>query len=69
MLTAGTRRVYHLFKSFGASDYIGEPVSIVQHSLQAAYLASLKSPDKAVVVASLLHDIGYEIVPLNTTKH
>eukprot|EP01036_Dinobryon_divergens_P032356 gene32356-41923_t len=49
----------------GSSDYIGEPVSISAHSLQAGHIAkqhfiSLNTTiDCELVLASLLHDIGH----------
>ena len=32
-------KIFDLFNSFGTADYIGEPVSIIEHSLQAANCA------------------------------
>ena len=65
---SSTRRLMVLYASeIGTSDYIGEPVSIVQHSLQAAHHARLfysskcEVMDEEVVIASLLHDIGHLI--------
>ncbi|GJN68099.1 hypothetical protein PLIIFM63780_001724 [Purpureocillium lilacinum] len=42
------------------TPYIGEPISQLQHSLQAANQAAVASPpvDEATQVAALLHDIG-----------
>lgn len=57
------KRLQALYDKFGSSDYIGEPVSITEHSLQAAALAynSFNDGDRdnEVVVAALLHDIGH----------
>lgn len=50
-----------LFERFGEADYIGEPVSITQHSLQAAALAQEAVGDPEVTVAALLHDMGHAI--------
>ena len=33
------KQIIDLFNDFGSADYIGEPVSIIEHSLQAAYEA------------------------------
>jgi predicted HD phosphohydrolase len=41
-------------------DYIGEPVSVIAHSLQAAHFAKPLGDDE-VMVAALLHDIGHAI--------
>jgi len=43
----------------GSQAYLGEPVSIIAHSLQAARLAELDAAFPSLVVATLLHDIGW----------
>lgn len=49
-------------KNYGAMDYIGEPVSQLQHSLESAHFAKLRFPeDEEMVLAGLLHDIGHAI--------
>jgi len=54
------RRIRTLFDTFGSGDYIGDPVSILQHSLQAAALAAAARPDdEEYIAAALLHDIGH----------
>src|ERR1700761_7028450 len=42
----------------GHSDYIGEAVSQLEHSLQAAHLAQQAGADDETVIAALLHDVG-----------
>jgi predicted HD phosphohydrolase len=42
-------------------DYIGEPVSQLQHALQCAYFAEQSNHSEEVVLASLLHDVGHFI--------
>ena len=55
-------RLRVLFEANGDSNYIGEPVSIIEHSLQAAYFTRNKSPhDEELIVANLLHDIGHAL--------
>lgn len=51
--------VVDMLDSRGQADYIGEAISQLQHSLQAANLASLANAQDAVVIAALLHDIGH----------
>ena len=53
------RRLRSLFLSWGESDYIGEPVSVLAHSLQAAELARQRGGSEEVQLAALLHDIGH----------
>lgn len=55
-----TRRLMAMFSTCGESDYIGEPVSITEHSLQAADCAR-EGGDNEVMVAALLHDIGHVV--------
>lgn len=40
-------------------DYIGEPVSQLEHALQCAYFAEQSGHSNEVILASLLHDIGH----------
>lgn len=44
--------------SQGDTDYIGERVSQLEHSLQAAYLARKAGADRETVLGALLHDVG-----------
>jgi gamma-butyrobetaine dioxygenase len=48
-----------LFAGPGARDYLGEPVTIGTHMLQAAALAEAAGADPSQVAAALLHDIGH----------
>ncbi len=47
---------------YGQSDYIGEPISQIEHSLQCAHLAARNAADSQTIAAALLHDIG-QIIP------
>mmetsp|Transcript_22787 Transcript_22787/g.53184 ORF Transcript_22787/g.53184 Transcript_22787/m.53184 type:complete len:492 (+) Transcript_22787:109-1584(+) len=59
-MSSASLRLAHLFKAQGRADYIGEPLSIEEHSLQAAALAAKERPgDNEVTLAALLHDIGH----------
>jgi phosphonate degradation associated HDIG domain protein len=48
-----------LFSSRGGGDYIGEPVTQLQHAAQAASLARADGGDDELVCAAFLHDIGH----------
>ena len=48
-----------LFAGPGARDYLGEPVTIGEHMLQAGALAEAAGAAGALVAAALLHDIGH----------
>lgn len=52
-------RVFGLYERFGTSDYIGEPVSQLEHMSQAAELAMAEGCDDEVVLAAFFHDIGH----------
>lgn len=48
-----------LLQSGEGKDYIGEPVSQLEHALQCAQLAYDDGADEETVIAALLHDIGH----------
>ena len=52
-------RLAELFASEGAADYLGEPVTVAQHLLQAGALARAAGAPAALVAAALLHDTGH----------
>lgn len=52
-------RVFGLYERFGTSDYIGEPVSQIEHMSQAAQLAMAEGVDDEVILAAFFHDIGH----------
>jgi putative nucleotidyltransferase with HDIG domain len=45
-----------------AYDYIGEPISQLEHALQCAQRAKNANADDETIVAALLHDIGHLLV-------
>lgn len=51
--------VFGLYEQHGAADYIGEPVSQIEHMSQAAQLAIAEGFDDEVVLAAFFHDIGH----------
>ncbi|WP_413669750.1 phosphonate degradation HD-domain oxygenase [Mucilaginibacter sp. Mucisp86] len=51
--------VFSLYEKFGDADYIGEPVSQLEHMSQAAALAQAEGYDDEVVLAAFFHDIGH----------
>jgi [1-hydroxy-2-(trimethylamino)ethyl]phosphonate dioxygenase len=48
-----------LFQKRGSEAYFGESVSMTEHALQAAHFAQVAGAPPALIVASLLHDIGH----------
>ncbi len=59
-MNSSLESVLKLLKDAEDDDYIGEPVSQLQHALQAAYFTRQDSPENAsLIAAALLHDIGH----------
>jgi phosphonate degradation associated HDIG domain protein len=52
-------RVFALYEKHGNEDYIGEPVSQLEHMSQAAVLAKREGFEEEVVLAAFFHDIGH----------
>jgi phosphonate degradation associated HDIG domain protein len=51
--------VFMLFDKYGKEDYIGEPISQIEHACQAAQLAEDEGLDEEVILAAFFHDIGH----------
>ncbi|MBC7509163.1 MAG: HD domain-containing protein [Ferruginibacter sp.] len=61
-----------LYKSYGNKDYIGEPVSQIEHMCQCAELAEESDADDETILAAFFHDVGHlcEVdSPANTVQH
>ena len=52
-------RVLNLLSTAGQAEYHGEPVSQLEHALQAAHIAGEDGGDEQEIIAALLHDIGH----------
>ena len=57
--------VFDLYEKHGGDDYIGEPVSQLEHMSQSAQLALKQGCDDEVVIAAFFHDIGHICVSQN----
>ena len=51
--------VLSLYQRYGGEDYIGEPVSKIEHMCQCAQLAEAGGFDNEVILAAFFHDIGH----------
>ncbi|MEP7321729.1 MAG: HD domain-containing protein [Saprospiraceae bacterium] len=51
--------LFYLLTSKGSGAYFAEPVTQLEHALQAAYHAKINSDDEDVILAALLHDVGH----------
>ena len=52
-------RIVEIFAAKGSAAYFGEPVSQLEHALQAAYHAESEGAPAWLVTAALVHDIGH----------
>jgi gamma-butyrobetaine dioxygenase len=52
-------RIAELFAAQGAADYLGEPVTLGAHLLQAGAAAAAAGAPAALTAAALLHDVGH----------
>lgn len=52
-------RLFALYQQHGHADYIGEPVSQLEHMRQAAALAEAEGYDEEVILAAFFHDLGH----------
>ncbi len=51
--------VFALYEQHGGDDYIGEPVSQLEHMSQAALLAQGEGYGDEVILAAFFHDLGH----------
>jgi phosphonate degradation associated HDIG domain protein len=51
--------ILSLYRLNGNQDYIGEPVSQIEHMCQCAQLAEKEGYDDEVILAAFFHDIGH----------
>ena len=61
----------HLFSHYqqkGDDDYIGEPISQLEHMLQAATLAHQSGADNELILAAFFHDVGHLCAPPSTPQ-
>jgi phosphonate degradation associated HDIG domain protein len=54
-----TTEIFELYTRYGSSDYIGEPVSQLEHMCQAAQMAAAEGADDEMLLAAFFHDIGH----------
>ncbi|HLY41198.1 MAG TPA: HD domain-containing protein [Terracidiphilus sp.] len=51
--------VMALLATGGGEAYFGEPVTVLEHSLQAAWFVQRKGGSDSLIAAALLHDLGH----------
>ncbi|GAC1417001.1 MAG: HD domain-containing protein [Flavisolibacter sp.] len=57
--TKSVEEIFSLYEKYGSEDYIGEPVSQLEHMSQAAERARAAGYDDEVVLAAFFHDFGH----------
>lgn len=60
--------IFGLYEKYGNEDYIGEPVSQIEHMCQSAELAEKEGFDEEVILAAFFHDIGHLFSHLQATE-
>jgi len=53
------QEIRDLYETYGHTDYIGESITQLEHSMQCAELAEAAGESINVIIAALLHDIGH----------
>ncbi|HOX82648.1 MAG TPA: HD domain-containing protein [Chryseolinea sp.] len=66
---AAVDEIFKLYEKFGHADYIGEPVSQLEHMSQSAQLAMEEGFDDEVILAAFFHDIGHICVMSNAENN
>jgi 2-amino-1-hydroxyethylphosphonate dioxygenase (glycine-forming) len=61
-ITENLNFIFDLYLNKGHSEYHGEPVSVLEHSLQTAQLAKKAKSKNDVILAAFLHDIGHLLI-------
>jgi predicted HD phosphohydrolase len=51
--------VFEILAAGGGEAYFGEPVSVLEHGLQAADYVRRKGGEPTLIAAALLHDLGH----------
>ena len=58
-ISQAVEEIFSLYQFHGDEDYIGEPVTQLEHMSQAAALAEAEGYEDEVILAAFFHDIGH----------
>tara|TARA_B100000123_G_C25687810_1_gene409378 strand:- start:197 stop:781 length:585 start_codon:yes stop_codon:yes gene_type:complete len=62
-------KIFYYYENFGERDYIGEPVTQIEHMVQGAMFAEQDRREPEIILAMFLHDIGHLLeLELNDSK-
>lgn len=67
-LSTIANNIIELYEKHGASDYIGENLTQLEHMTKAAMLAEDYGENKNIILACFLHDIGHLLEINNKSK-
>lgn len=56
---SSVEEAFALLESGGGAAYFGEPVTVLEHSLQAAWFVQRGGGQNTLIAAALLHDLGH----------
>jgi phosphonate degradation associated HDIG domain protein len=60
--------LFDIYRNTGDSNYIGEPISQVEHAQQAAWLAERAGSRPGLILAAFFHDIGHLCAPKSASQ-
>jgi predicted HD phosphohydrolase len=63
------QEIRDLYETYGQTDYIGEPITQLDHAMQCAKCAEEAGASINVIIAALLHDIGHLLGLKNGEKN
>ena len=52
-------KIFFYYETYGQKDYIGEPVTQIEHMIQGAMFAEKDGRSPEIVLAILFHDLGH----------
>jgi [1-hydroxy-2-(trimethylamino)ethyl]phosphonate dioxygenase len=56
---ASVDELFELLSAGGGEAYFGEPVTVLEHSLQSAWFVRQKRSSDTLIASALLHDLGH----------
>lgn len=52
-------KIFYYYNTYGQGDYIGEPVTQIEHMIQGAMFAEQEGKSTEIILTMFLHDIGH----------
>lgn len=67
-ISSVVNKIFYYYENYGSRDYIGEPVTQIEHMVQGAMFAEQDNLGQEIVLAVFLHDIGHLLLDNNNEK-